>query len=90
VVPGDVEPEPGPVTCAVPAAPRDALRVAPAGLGTVALRVTEPVFELAGTDTSASRLLGAAGVPGPSIVQVEVPKPVTHSGLLNTAVGPVG
>ena len=64
--------------------------MAPAGLATAALRVTELAFALAGTDTSASRSLGADGVPGPSTVQVEVPKPVTHSGLLKIAVGPLG
>lgn len=58
----------------------------------MAVRVAEStVFALALTGTSASRLVGASGVPGAAAsVQVAVPKPAAHSGLLNTAVSPLG
>ncbi len=92
VEPEDAEPEAAAVTCATPVASSGALSVAPAGLATVAVKATESTeFALALTGTSASRLVGASGVPGAAAsVQVAVPKPVAHSGLLNTAASPLG
>ena len=57
----------------MPAAPSGALSVAPAGLATEAVKVTEPVVTLAETGTSASMFVGAVGVPGASIEQADVP-----------------